>query len=175
MKCKNCGAEIANNSISCPNCGTSTDSVDLNKQGQTESKQGFNSESISGQATNFNQSTSFGSDQTFGSGQAFNQGQPGFSGFNNMPLPNAPDYMLKLLIGIGYLVCCCNWLFGLLGIVFTCMMNSSYKSGNLPEYKAWSKAVTILYIVGIVMYIVLFVAGISLGFLDLFLNELYYW
>lgn len=190
MKCANCGAELAAGQQSCPNCGTR---VNLSKPGdssQAQGQPGFGQQNqgFGQQGQGFGVNTGFGQqNQEFGQQQT----QPGFGtqsqnqgGFgyipnqnmygrmnNQMPVnTNAPDFVMKLIIGIIYTCCCCNWIFGVLGIVFCCLMNNAYKNGDASGYRTYSKLCTVMYVVGIILYVISIVIGFAAGLFDIILS-----
>lgn len=174
MRCNNCGSDLAPGTTFCPNCGTNVtqEQVNLNKQqNQTQSQsqfgwQGGQDQSGFGQQGQGQPQSGFGQ-QTgptqFGS-QQFN-GQ-GYGPNNPRALTNSPNFTVNLIIGILYTVCCCNFVFGLLGLVFTFMANTAWKNGDDVGYNTYSKVVTIVYVLGIVLYIAGLIIGLMLGIYD---------
>lgn len=160
MRCNNCGSDLAPGTTFCPNCGTNVtqEQVNLNKQqNQTQSQfgwQGGQDQSGFGQQTG---PTQFGSQQFNGQGYGPN---------NPRALTNSPNFTVNLIIGILYTVCCCNFVFGLLGLVFTFMANTAWKNGDDVGYNTYSKVVTIVYVLGIVLYITGLIIGLMLGIYD---------
>ncbi len=76
-----------------------------------------------------------------------------FQNNNNFynPQPNQnqspPNYSSLLTFSILELICC-NQIFGILGLVFTTLADSAYKSGNYAEYESKSKLAKIMLIIG---------------------------
>lgn len=81
------------------------------------------------------------------------------------PVGSMPGYGLMLTIGILYMVCCCNLIFGLIGIIFTVSANSKYKIGDLAGFTSSKKAAQIVYIVGILLYVGALLIGFFTGML----------
>ena len=173
MRCNNCGAEITPNMASCPVCGMQVQ-ANLNKNANPQG-QPF----VQGQPQSFEQQGqgTFGQPNYTGNAQ-FNQPQnngyynQGYGAPNGPVIGSAPEYTLYLIIGILYTICCCNILIGIPGIIFTCLMNSAFKMGNAQEYAQNKKIAKVIYIVGIILWIVSIIFGFLSGILEAILESI---
>lgn len=87
--------------------------------------------------------------------------------FQQQTVPNAPDFIMLLILGIASTLCCCLPA-GAVSLVFTIMANSDFKSGNAVGYASKVKTAKVLMIIGVILtllcsciYGVLFALGIS--------------
>lgn len=168
MRCVNCGNEFQDGLLQCPFCGTKVDNTQQNNM-YAGNYQGQAQEPNYAQSNPNNAQSNYGAPQ----GQPYGQPNYGYSnnGFNPPPvIANAPEFVMYLIIGIVYSVCCCNFLIGIPGIIFTVLMNTSYKSGDTNGYLSNRKISKWIYIIGIILWVIgmilSFVFGIAGSFLD---------
>lgn len=107
--------------------------------------------------------------------QGYNQQNAGYqnTGYqSNVPMGNAPEYTLWLIIGVALTVlgccCCCGGGFtvpigGIVLICFACAGNSAYKRGDMLGYNKWFKAAKITIIVVVVLNILYSIIGFATG------------
>ena len=87
--------------------------------------------------------------------------------FQQQTVPNAPDFIMLLILSIASTLCCCLPA-GAVSLVFTLMANSDFKSGNIAGYKSKVKSAKVILVIGVILtllcsciYGVLFAVGIS--------------
>lgn len=102
-------------------------------------------------------------------------------GFNNQANtnPNAPNYILWLVLGIVQtcsFCCCCTgfvtFIFGIITIILAVVANNYFKQGNMILYRARMKAAMIVNIVGWVVMLIGFFIGLATGLLERFATAL---
>lgn len=81
---------------------------------------------------------------------------------------NLPGFTATLICSILELVCCCNWICGILGIVFCVMGNNAWKIGNANDAYSKIKIAKIILIVGIVLAIISSAVGCASGIFSSF-------
>ena len=79
---------------------------------------------------------------------------------------NLPGFTATLICSILELVCCCNLICGILGIVFCVMANSAWKTGDANDAYKKLKVAKIVLIVGIVLAIIGGVVGCATGVIN---------
>lgn len=167
MKCINCGNDFPDGLLQCPICGTK---VDNTQQGNAY-------------AGNYQgQGPAYGQPNNGGYNQQPQQpyGQPNYNGYNNgqfTPPPviaNAPEFVMYLIIGIVYTICCCNILIGVPGIIFTVLMNTAYKAGDTNGYLSNRKISKWIYIIGIILWVLGFILSFVFGFAEAFIDAIRY-
>lgn len=169
MRCNNCGNEIPNGAFQCPVCGNKMTAQAQSQGGFSQPDNGF---------SGYQGSQGFGGYQG-PQGQGFGgpQGQ-GFGGFQgnqgynqwggNIQHPgNAPEFVMFLIIGIVYTVCCCNILVAIPGLIFTFLMNSRYKEGNMVAYTSNKNVAKWVYIIGVILWVLGVVIGLLTGIIDI--------
>ena len=87
--------------------------------------------------------------------------------FQQQTVPNAPDFIMLLILSITYTLCC-SLPAGVVSLVFTLMANSDFKSGNIAGYTSKVKTAKVIMVIGVILtllcsciYGVLFALGIS--------------
>lgn len=164
MRCNNCGAEIPDGMTACQSCGNR---IEYTQQGSTNQAQGPNGQPFG--APNYQNMGQHGGYQ----GQPYGyQGQPGF---NNQIIPNAPEFVTYLIIGIVYTLCCCNFLIGIPGIILTILMNTSFKSRDLNGYASFRKITKWVYIIGVILWVVMFIFSMITGVFGAFIDVFRYY
>lgn len=187
MKCNNCGNEIPNGSFQCPVCGNKMNPQTQggfsqpggNGFGGTQPQPDYQTDSNgafgAGQANQGlggYQGQGFGGYQGQGFGNPQGQGFGGPQGYNqwngNMQRPgSAPEFVAFLIIGIVYTVCCCNIFVAIPGLIFTFLMNSRYKEGNMAAYMSNKNIAKWIYIIGVILWILGIIIGIFTGIIDI--------
>ena len=97
----------------------------------------------------------------------FNNQQQFQQQFQQQTVPNAPDFIILLILSIASTLCCCLPA-GTVSLVFTLMANSDFKSGNIAGYTSKVKTAKVMMVIGVILtllcsciYGVLFALGIS--------------
>lgn len=87
--------------------------------------------------------------------------------FQQQTVPNAPDFIMLLILSIASTLCCCLPA-GAVSLVFTLMANSDFKSGNIVGYTSKVKTAKVIMVIGVILtllcsciYGALFALGIS--------------
>lgn len=165
MNCNNCGTYLTPGQETCPNCGARVSENTFNGYNQTTN---FGNGNAYGQQAGFNQANGFGQSQGNGFNQGgFSQGGSFGAGGMNQNRGSAPEFAWYLIVGIVYCICCCNLLAGILGIVFTVLMNNAFKAGDMLGYTNNKKVAKIIYIVGIALIIITLLVSCGTGILNI--------
>lgn len=110
-----------------------------------------------------NWNNNMGMDNTNSTNMEYNYG--GTNNMNNMgETPtngDAPGFIKYLVLSILETLCC-SWIPGVIGIIFTVLFNSAYKSGNIADYESKKKIAKVALWIGLAVGII---ANLLIGFL----------
>lgn len=76
---------------------------------------------------------------------------------NNGETPGFVKYLILSILE----TLCCSWIPGVIGIIFTVLFNSAYKSGNIADYKSKKKIAKVALWIGLALGLVV---NLLLGF-----------
>lgn len=119
----------------------------------------FNNQSQNDQQLNGMQGGNMGNQQMYQSNPNPNAyGQPMYGPTNSMPnygpnMGKLPNFVTYLILSIAECLCCC-FITGLLGIIFSCMANSSWNNGLTNDAYSKLRTAKILLIVGLIIGLV---------------------
>lgn len=144
MFCKNCGQEMADNMIVCPNCNTPVEANAANAPVQPVQP-----------PYGAPQQPPYGAPQQPPYGAPQQPYAPGYS--NMMPPPPKPS-IAWLIVNIVLMVLSgFTGLFSIIGTIYGALAQSAYNKGNYADAESKNKTCKILGIIGIVGFALLFI------------------